>query len=318
MVKIPAMNRIAIGVLGFLAGVVVTTMAGWLRVPEAPPPEPTAPRAAAQPGRSFGAGAGTRDAVAPTGSNDQRVRDLEGQLAREKSDRQRIQGQLDEATRRLAQNTFEQERDQKVAQQRMAIEQAQRAQADAAVVAQQEAAAADAAAVDYSKSQMERALIAGGLDPNRAADIKRKSDELQMAEMYLRDQATREEWVDTPRFEEEMASLQQQQLSIRGELGDDGYDKYLFTMGQTNRVRVDDVMTDSPAAQAGVQTGDMILSYGNMRVFAPDELVAQTQQGDPGEMVNVTIIRQDKVMTVQVPRGPLGLRVAATQSMPRS
>jgi C-terminal processing protease CtpA/Prc len=172
--------------------------------------------------------------------------------------------------------------------------------------------------VDYSKSEMERALIAGGLDPNAAADVKRRSDELSMAKMYLRDQASREEWLDTPRFQEEMAALDAQQVSFRNELGDDGYDRFLFSLGQTNRVRVDDVMSGSPAADAGFEVGDMILRYGDTRVFAPDELVAQTQAGQPGETVPVTVIRQGKLLTVEVPRGPLGLRIAATQSNPQS
>jgi hypothetical protein len=45
---------------------------------------------------------------------------------------------------------------------------------------------------DDSTSAMERALIAGGLDPNTAADLKRKGDQLQMAQMNLRYQATHE------------------------------------------------------------------------------------------------------------------------------
>jgi len=147
---------------------------------------------------------------------------------------------------------------------------------------------------------------------------KRKSDQLQMAQMYLRDQATREEWLDTPRFHEEMAALEAQQVSIRDELGEDGYDRYLFSLGQSNRVRVDDVMSGSPAADAGLEVGDMILRYGDTRVFRPDELVAQTTAGEPGEMVRLVVIRQGKLISVDVPRGPLGLRINATQSMPQS
>ena len=170
---------------------------------------------------------------------------------------------------------------------------------------------------DYSKSAMERALIAGGLDPNTAADVKHKSDQLQMAQMYLRDQATREEWLDTPRYQEEVAALEAQQVSIRDELGEEGYDQYLFSLGQTNRIRIDDVMSGSPAADAGLEVGDMILRYGDTRVFAPDELVAQTTAGQPGEMVRLVVIRQGNLISIDVPRGPLGLRINAAQAMPR-
>ena len=228
---------------------------------------------------------------------DQRIRQLEARLAEESAERQRLQDQLEELNARLASRGGS-------------------APAVITPVEPQTDVPPPAEPVDYSKSELERALIAGGLDPNRAADLKRESDNLAMAEMYLRDQATREEWLDTPRFEEEMASLAAQRVSMRDELGEDGYDRYLFALGQTNRVRVDDVMADSPAAQAGLQFGDMILRYGDDRIFAPDELVDHTRQGTPGEMVQLVIVRQGELMTVEVPRGPLGLRVDRAQDKP--
>jgi C-terminal processing protease CtpA/Prc len=165
---------------------------------------------------------------------------------------------------------------------------------------------------------MERALIAGGLDPITAADVKRKGDELQMAQMNLRYQASHEGWLDSVRFQEEMAALEVQKVSVRDELSEEGYDRYLFSLGQTNRVRVDDVMFGSPAADAGLEVGDMILRYGDTRVFGPNELVAQTMAGQPGELVPLVVIRQGNLISVDVPRGPLGLHVNAAQSMPQS
>jgi hypothetical protein len=62
----------------------------------------------------------------------------------------------------------------------------------------------------------------------------------------------------------------------------------------------------------------MILRYGDTRVFRPDELVAQTTAGQPGEMVRLVVIRQGNLISIDVPRGPLGLRINAAQSMPNS
>jgi hypothetical protein len=172
--------------------------------------------------------------------------------------------------------------------------------------------------IDYSKSPMERALAAAGLDEETAADIKRRGDGLVMREMYLRDQATREQWLDTPRFAEEMAAIQAERTSIRDEIGDDAYDRYLFALGQPNRVRVDDVLVQSPAAQAGLQSGDMILRYGEARIFAPEDLVAQTRGGTAGETVRLEVIRNGARLQIEVPRGPLGLRTGATQDLPNA
>lgn len=171
-------------------------------------------------------------------------------------------------------------------------------------------------AIDYTKSATERALVAAGLDAATAADIKRRQDELVMTEMYLRDQATREQWLDTPRFNDEMAGIEAQRTSLRDEIGDDAYDRYLYALGHTNRVRVDDVLLQSPAAQVGLQAGDMIVSYGATRLFAPGDLVAQTRSGTAGEAVRLEIIRNGERLEVEVPRGPLGIRLAATQYKP--
>lgn len=178
--------------------------------------------------------------------------------------------------------------------------------------------AASAVAPTIASSAMERALIAAGVDASTAADLKRRHDGLAMDEIYLRDQATREEWLNTPQFNEELAAINDQRTSIRDEIGDDAYDRYLFAQGQTNRVRVDDVMSDSVASQAGLQAGDILLRYGDTRIFGPDELVNATRAGRAGESIRLEILRNGARLEVQVPRGPLGLRIAASQSEPTS
>lgn len=178
------------------------------------------------------------------------------------------------------------------------------------------AAAATAPGSDDGRSAMERALVAAGLDPATVADIKRRDDGLAMQEIYLRDQATREHWLDSPRFAQEMAAIEAERTPLRNEIGDDAYDRYLFALGQTNRVRVDDVLTQSPAEEAGLQAGDFIVRYGDARLFAPGELVDQTRSGTAGEAVQLEVVRNGERITLQVPRGPLGLRVAGAQAAP--
>jgi len=183
--------------------------------------------------------------------------------------------------------------------------------------AESDAAAAEPERIiDPSKSAMERALLTVGVDEATAADIKSRHDAVAMSQIYLRDQATREEWLDSPRFEEEMRALEEQRPTVRDEIGDEAYDRYLFEMGQTNRVRVDEVLMHSPAAQVGLQPGDLILWYGSTRLFTPGDLVAETQSGRPGERVRLQISRQGERLELEVARGPLGLQVNATQDKP--
>ncbi len=163
---------------------------------------------------------------------------------------------------------------------------------------------------------MEHALIAAGVDPETAAGIKKKQDELALSEIYLRDQASREGWSDTPRFSQEMADIESQRTSVRDQIGDDAYDRYLAALDHPNRVTVNDVLLESPAAAAGLQAGDVVLSYGDTRIFSPDELVAATRSGTSGEPVRLQVLRQGQPLEIDVPRGPLGVRIAASRGTP--
>jgi membrane-associated protease RseP (regulator of RpoE activity) len=260
------------------------------------------------------AGEAERSAAARAGSTmpdvERRLSRLEAKLAAERAERLHLEERLAALTAQLAARGPE-------------VEPADGEQAAASAVseaAEVAVAFADAASAedgDDGRSPMERALTAAGLAADVAADIKRRHDAQAMTEMYLRDQAAREGWLDTPRFADEMAALAAQRTTVRDELADDdAYDRYLFALGESNRVRVDDVMLQSPAAQAGLQTGDVIVRYGDTRIFAPGELVAQTRDGTAGETVRIEVIRNGERLDVEVPRGPLGLRIAATQNAP--
>jgi hypothetical protein len=255
------------------------------------------------------------DRPQPRGDLERRIKQLATKVDREASERQRLEKRLEDVAEQLAAlgagpSTTETARNTA----RSANERGTEGAAPDADTTN----TAGAGAGENAMSAMERALTAAGIDSATAADIKRRRDEVAMMEIYLRDQATREQWLNTPRFAEEMAAIDGQRTSVREEIGDDAYDRYLFALGQTNRVRVDDVMLESVAAQAGLQAGDMILRYGDTRVFAPDALVTETRSGTAGEIIELDILRNGERFQVRVPRGPLGLHVAAAHAEPMS
>ena len=122
--------------------------------------------------------------------------------------------------------------------------------------------------------------------------------------------------LDTPGFAAKMAEIEGQRTSIRDEIGDQRYDRYLAALDQPNRVAVNEVLLESPAAAAGLQAGDVVLSYGETRIFAPSELVTATRAGTAGENVRMEILRQGRRFEIQLPRGPLGVSVAASRGDP--
>jgi C-terminal processing protease CtpA/Prc len=176
--------------------------------------------------------------------------------------------------------------------------------------------AADPASAAEGLTAMEHALVAAGIDATTAAEIKRRRDELTLSEIYLRDQAAREGWLDTPEFAAKMAEIDGQRTSIRDEIGDEAYDRYLAALDHPTRVAVNEVLLDSPAAAAGIQAGDVVLRYGETRIFDPSELVTATRGGIAGETVRMEIIRQGQRLEIDVPRGPLGVTIAASRGDP--
>jgi hypothetical protein len=275
--------------------------------PVEPPAVRGAPRAAAE--SATVAAAGTRADRGGEPSTLQRQLDrLRAQLAAEAASRRRLEARLERLATELA------------AQERGAV-----AEPENPTAAQAAAAGAPTPRTDgvhgspddpgpEALTAMERALAVAGIDAATVADIRRRRDELALSEIYLRDLAAREGWLDTPRFREEMMEIERQRTSIREEIGDDAYDRYLAALDHPNRVAVDEVLLESPAALAGLQAGDVILRYGERRIFAPKELVDATRAGMAGEPVRIEILRQGQRLEVELPRGPLGVKIAATRA----
>jgi S1-C subfamily serine protease len=113
-----------------------------------------------------------------------------------------------------------------------------------------------------------------------------------------------------------MRELNKNSPQLRDEFGDDIYDRYLYAMGKHNRVVVASVIPGSAADQAGIREGDMILRYGDGRVFTWPELRKATTEGYRGEYVTLNVQRDQQFLSMLVPRGPLGVRMRSSSSLP--
>ena len=143
------------------------------------------------------------------------------------------------------------------------------------------------------------ALEEGGFSPDRAAWIEQRRTELQLQAMQAQYAQRRGENVDG-------AQLRPEQ-TLRSELGDADYEKYLQALGRPTKVGVFNVMPSSPAEKAGMQPGDQIVSYAGQRVFNMADLNDLTLQGVPGQSVTLEVQRNQQTVQLVIPRGPIGI-----------
>jgi len=177
----------------------------------------------------------------------------------------------------------------------------------------QEGGSAESAAEQPAGPAFDRdALVAAGMSPEDADRLHERWSRYQLEQLDLNDRAMREGWFFTPRHRRERQRLEQ---ALREDLGEDGYDAYLYATGAPNRVVVRDVLPGSAARRVGLRPGDVVLRYDDQRIFRPREVQRATAAGVRGQSVRLEILRDGAPRTFFVPRGPLGV-LLETDSRP--
>ena len=159
----------------------------------------------------------------------------------------------------------------------------------------------------------EARFLAAGFDPDQTAQLKKRVSEIEMERLYLRHRASRESWLRTPEYYEAVRELRQ---GMKEELGEDAYDRFLFASERPNRLLVKSVMESSPAEQTGLQPGDIIFRYDGSRIFSSRDFRDATTRGEMGETVPMEIRRGGEIIEIELPRGPLGVRLDRTTVQP--
>jgi hypothetical protein len=153
------------------------------------------------------------------------------------------------------------------------------------------------------------ALIAAGFARDDVEGFRERVDAIELERLYLRDQAAREGWLGTSRFQQESRRLDASLEGLRGEFDEGLYDWMLYASGRPNRVEVTEVLADSAAAEAGLRPGDVLVRYDDRLVLTPLELREATAGGEAGSWVAVEVERGGESLRVLLPRGPLGVRL---------
>ncbi len=161
----------------------------------------------------------------------------------------------------------------------------------------------------------EERLLEAGLDPGRAAELRRAYEANRLDLLALRDQVMREGWAGGGMLELFQARAEQT-AALQGELGLEMYDLMLFGAGEPNRVVVRDVLPGSNAEVGGLLPGDVIRSYDGEPVFRMQELRYFMSQGDPEVPVDVRVDRDGLPATVRLSPGPIGVRMRPARRQP--
>jgi hypothetical protein len=160
------------------------------------------------------------------------------------------------------------------------------------------------------------ALIATGIPAEQAALIQARLDEYDLKQLYMKDRASREGWLKTPRYNKELRQTRNAYRELRAEIGDDAYDRMLYALGRVNRVVVRDIMQNSTAEQYGLRANDRIVEYDGQRVFTSQELNTLVTKGTAGALVLVRVQRDEQQLDFYLQSGPIGIRLAPNRELP--
>ena len=130
--------------------------------------------------------------------------------------------------------------------------------------------------------------------------IVARTEELRMLALQERYDAAREGRPIDP-------SLAGRAGSLREELGDADYERYLQALDRPTSAQVREVLATSPGARAGLKPGDQIVAFDGERVFDLDDINRLVLEGEPGQVVAIDVIRDGQVLQLYVPRGPIGI-----------
>jgi cell division protein FtsB len=145
-------------------------------------------------------------------------------------------------------------------------------------------------------------FIAAGLTYERAQWILARSQELRMEALQAQYDAAR----DGRPFDPTLGAFSPAD-TLREELGDADYERYLQALDRPTSVQVRDVLATSPGARAGIKPGDQVVSFDGERVFDMGDLNRLVLEGEPGEIVAVDVVRDGQLVQLYVPRGPIGI-----------
>ena len=268
-------------------------VAAVLLRPEPPPAARTAP-ADLQPA-STPAARSTPATARGVAAQSTSARDLESRLEREIAARRALERQVDA----------------------LAAELAELRASLAATASGEPPADAQTSADPFDRREWfdEQALVDAGIDALQTESLRRFFEELELERLTLRDRARREDWRNGE-LRMALQTIDNREQELQQQLGDAAYDAYLYATGRPNRLVVTSVLASAPAGQAGIVSGDRIISYDNQRIYNWRDLREAMSGGSISDTIEVEVERDGGSLQFYLARGPLGVRTDSQSLAP--
>lgn len=94
-----------------------------------------------------------------------------------------------------------------------------------------------------------------------------------------------------------------QELTYLGIHGTDIPENMAETLGTQEGVYIKEIEIDSPAMAAGIQSGDVLIRVGNVSVANYNDLLNILYSAQPEDTIEITVLRQEKEMNMDVTLG---------------
>ena len=156
------------------------------------------------------------------------------------------------------------------------------------------------------------ALEGTGWTPGEIRRIRLRWEEYEMAKLEVENDRARK----VPGWKHLGKRSFQIEAELRRDLGDEDYEAMRYATSQPNRVILSELLETSPAAAAGLEPGDEVISYDGQRIFTASALKYLTVADVPGALTEMRVLRAGEEHRFFVPRGALGTRLEVTSRAP--